>query len=153
MVQIIYKICVEFLSHIFVFQRSNKNLWNLCDFVGFNWSQKPKFAIPILFGPGCLSVDRTSRPRQKSVDRSGRPTCTERARSLGWRPVDRVGWLPESFCYMEMAPVDRPVDRQRALLYVSSFRSTGRPVAQRSYGRSIGRAVLPFARLPTGRFL
>ena len=52
-----------------------------------------------------------------------------------------------------MAPVDRPVDRQRALLSVFSFRSTGRSTGNstiinmtvgRSTARSTGRAKLPF---------
>ena len=118
----------------------------------------------------CLTRLSAGRPRQKSVDRSCRLTCTGRARSQAGGPVDRVGRPPESFCYLEKAPVDRPINRHRVLLSVSSSgrltdkptrepllsgsrpgRPSGWPVCStvinltvgRSTARSTGRAILP----------
>ena len=64
------------------------------------------------------------RPLQKSVDRSGRSTCTDVHASLSWW----AGRPSREFCSLEMAPVDRPVYRQRALFSVSS---SGRPTESR----------------------
>ena len=127
---------------------------------------------PYIVEPGRLPVDRTGRPRQKSIDRSGRPTCTERARNL-WLEADRPGRsTAKELLLSGMAPVDHPVDRQRAMLSVlCSGRPLGRPIREpllfgsrpgrpggrpvgstvinvtvgRSTARSTGRAILPFA--------
>ena len=72
---------------------------------------------------GCLLADQTGRPRQKSVDWSGRLTCTDVHAAWAGEPVDRAVDSPESsalwkwpqstgreLCSMYPVPVDRAVD-------------------------------------------
>ena len=107
------------------------------------------------------------------VDRAGRPTCTERARSQADGLVDRNGRPPESLCSLEMArstarePLlsgngpgrpTRSTGRELCSLYqlgrparesLLSRSSPGRPVGATvkflTVGRSTGRAFLPFS--------
>ena len=62
------------------------------------------------------------RPRQKSIDRSGRPMCTNMHSSLGWWAGRPGGRPSRELCYLEMAPIDR----QRAAAFCIQSRSTGR---------------------------
>ena len=102
-----------------------------------------------VFNPYKSWTSLVGRPLQKSVDWSGRPTCTNVHGSLGWW----AGRPSRELCSLEMAPVDRPVDRQRAAALCiqsrSIRRSTGGTTVRnltvgRSTGRSTGRTKLPF---------
>ena len=101
----LFNLCVEFFSHIFVFQRSNKSwfLWNLCDFMGFNQRQKDKFLIPKLFVLAvCRSTGLVDRGRSQStgpVDRRAQDVHTARAGG----PIDH-GWPSRELCSLEMGP-------------------------------------------------
>ena len=85
------------------------------------------------------------RPRQKSVDRSGRPMCTNVHNQFGWRVGRPTRSTPRELCSLDLAPVDQAVDRQRAcFLYSGLGRPGDRPVAQRS-------EIWPLAGRPGGR--
>ena len=71
----------------------------------------------------------TGRPGLKSVDRVGRPTCTDVHVSSGWRAGRPTRSTVQRVLLSGKAPVDRAVDRQRALLSVPGSRSTGRSTA------------------------
>ena len=62
------------------------------------------------------------RPRQKSVDRFAQ-TCTG---LIGWRVGRPSQSTARELCYLELAPVDRAVDRQRAAALCIQLWSTGR---------------------------
>ena len=82
-------------------------LWDLIEI------KKTKFLIPkYVTWPSAGRPD--GRPRQKSIDRSGQPMCTNVHRSFGWRAGRPTRSTVREFCSMDLAPVDRAVDRQRA---------------------------------------
>ena len=92
----------------------------------------------------CLSAGPVDRGRGRSTGLVDRRAQNAHAAQAG-RPVDRVGRPSKSFCSLEMASVDR----QRALLSFSSFRSTGVSTiiimtVGRSTAQSTERAILPF---------
>jgi len=68
----------------------------------------------------------TSRLILKSVNRIGRPTCTDVHAFVHWRDGRPTrSTAPESFCSLEFS-VDPSVDRQRVLLSAPVARSTVR---------------------------
>ena len=93
--------------------------------MGLKLKIKTQVFNPYNVGAGCLPVDR-----------SGRPTCTDVHAAQAGRPVDRPGRPLESKKWprstarelwsLEMAPIDRAVDRQRAVALCILSRSTGR---------------------------
>ena len=104
-----------------------------------------------------LSAGRPDRSTEAEVGRPDRSTDVHRcARSPGWE-AGRPGWSTTRELLLSGNGPGRPPGRpQRALLSVSSFRSTGGLTViimtiGWSTARSTGKAVLPFARLPTGR--
>ena len=69
-----------------------------------------------------LPVDRTGRPSQESVDRVGRPMCTERARHVCWRAGRPTRSTARELLLSGKPRSTGPVDRQRALLSVPGCR-------------------------------
>ena len=119
-----------------------------------------------------LADCRSTGPVDRSSDRAGRLTCTERARSL----VGEAGRLGRStareLCFLEMPPADQAVDRtESSALCIQLGRPGGGPAREpllsgsghgqlggrpggstvtfltvgRSTGRSTGRAKMPFS--------
>ena len=82
---------MEFMYILWDFQKVKIQVFN--PYISWNW---PSAGRP------------DGRPLQKSVDRSGRPTCINVHDNLGWRAVDR----PENSALCFQFPVDRPVDRR-----------------------------------------
>ena len=132
--------------------------------MGFYLCQNTKFLIPIdtlsWFCRSTGPVDRARSRSTDSVDRLGRPTCTNVHASLAGGPVDRHGRPSRELCSLErprstgqracslyLASVDQPVDRwhnglkydrwpvDRAVDRTESLLSVSRP---RSTGRSTG---------------
>ena len=111
-------------------------------FMGFFRRQITKFFKSLNSWTGLLPVDRNGQPLQKSVDRSGRRTCTNVHASLGWWAGRPGGRPSRELCSLEMAPIARPVDRQRAAALCIQSRSTGgSTVIKMTVGRSTGRSM------------
>ena len=96
--------------------------------MGFYQRKNTKFLNPLLVLFWLLPVDRTGRPSLKSVDRVGRPTCTECARQFGWRAGRPTRSTARELLLSGKPRSTGPVDRQRALLSVSSLGRPGRSI-------------------------
>jgi len=97
--------------------------------------------------PDTLAVDRSSGRSTGAVDRCARGRPQSLAGRSGGRPTDCT----------PLSSGGRSTGRSTVGLAWFTGRSTGgttviKMTVGRSIGLSTGRAILPFARLPTGRF-
>ena len=74
------------------------------------------------------------RPRQRSVDRAVDRRAQNVRGLFGWRASWPIQSTAREFCSLEMAPVDRAVDRQRVSALCIRLRSTDRSTGGSTVG-------------------